>query len=201
MSMHDSCHTYTHARTCRDHSHDLKLRWWRVWRSFALAPHTIIHTNIHAVCMFMHTYLFLVCFFFWVYTTAVWLTLCFSSIQVSCFVQQPVVGPLKRHFCRAFIASVSFHFSRGCLYSTVLVLAWVKVLNVCECVSKRVYMTAVCPIHCLLLHRTSALFKKHQDTRTYMCRQTDRHSGWIREIVAAHTLALVVPNSGSIHTL
>jgi hypothetical protein len=33
---------------------------------------------------------------------------------------------------------------------------------------------------------------KHQDKRTYMCRQTDRHSGWISKIVAAHTLAHIV---------
>ncbi len=64
MSMHDSCH-HTHAPTRRDHSHTLELRWWRVWRWFALALHTIIHSNMHKlVCMciswyiYIHIYLF-----------------------------------------------------------------------------------------------------------------------------------------------
>jgi hypothetical protein len=30
---------------------------------------------------------------------------------------------------------------------------------------------------------------KGENTRMYMYRQTDRHRGWISEIVAAHTLA------------
>ena len=75
-------------------------------------------------------------------------------MQEALFEQQPVVGPASRHFCRAFIASVSVRVSPGCVESTVL------------------YM--------------------HQDTRPYMYRQTDRQSGWISELVAAHTLAHAV---------
>ncbi len=74
---------------------------------------------------------------------------------------------------------------------------WVKVLNVCECVYVWVYMTAVWPnIQCLLhMERTSGLYHsrcaralvfacvyKHECTRTYMYRQTERHSGWISYI-------------------
>jgi hypothetical protein len=104
MSMHDSCKD-TFEHTCRDHSHTLELRWWRVWRWFALAPHTIIHTNMHTcACMCVYIFLFCPCFLFWVWLTAGCLTLCFSSIQVASFVQQPVVGPATRRFYRAFIA-------------------------------------------------------------------------------------------------
>jgi hypothetical protein len=38
------CHG-VHRQT--NHSHTLELRWWRVWRWFALAPHTHIHTQTH----------------------------------------------------------------------------------------------------------------------------------------------------------
>ncbi len=48
------------ARTCRDHSHTLELRWWRVWRWFALAPHTIIHTYVHT-SVYVYTY---ICYLF-----------------------------------------------------------------------------------------------------------------------------------------
>ncbi len=38
----------------------------------------------------------------------------------------------------------------------------------------------------------STLLYKHQDTRTYTYRQTDRHSRWISEILPAHPLAQVL---------
>ena len=49
------------------HWHTLELRLWRVWRWFALAPYTHIHTQTHS-SMF-------VCLSFWVYLTAGCLTL------------------------------------------------------------------------------------------------------------------------------
>jgi hypothetical protein len=51
-----------------------------------------------------------------------------------------------------------------------------------RCVTSNACCTWIAPQHCIY---------KHQDTRTYMYRQTDRYSGWISEIVAAHTLAHV----------
>jgi hypothetical protein len=58
------------AHTCRDHSHTVELRWWRVWRWFALAPQTHIHTQTHK-----YACLFFVCLLLWVYVTAGCLTL------------------------------------------------------------------------------------------------------------------------------
>jgi hypothetical protein len=124
--------SHTRAHTCRDHLHTLELQWSWVWRWFALAPKTIIHTNIHTECMCVCVYIRLVCLFFWVYLTVVCLTLwtlCygFSSIQVAWFAQQPVVGPASWYFCWAFIAFVSECVSRGCLQSTLPVLGHVDV--------------------------------------------------------------------------
>ncbi len=135
---------------------------------------------------------------FWFYLTAVYLTLCFSSIQVDWNEQQPVVGPATRRFCRAFIAAVSVRVSRGSLQSAAL--QW----KCWMCVSVCTY-EGICP----MFDRTWNAFStwigpqdciyKHEYTRTYMYRQTERHSGWISEIVAAHTLAHVVHTL--IHTL
>jgi hypothetical protein len=58
--------------------------------------------------------------------TYTFLTLCFSSVQGSWFrVQQQHVGTGTRHFCRAFIASVSVRVSRGWV---LRYCGWVKVL-------------------------------------------------------------------------
>ncbi len=46
-----------HSRTCRDHSHTLQLRWWRVCRWFALAPHTHTFTDTQACMIGMHVWL------------------------------------------------------------------------------------------------------------------------------------------------
>jgi hypothetical protein len=80
--------------------------------------------------------MFFICLIFWVYTTAVCLTLCFSSIQFPLFGQQPVVGPASRHFCRAYITYVSVRVSRGCLQSTVLEWKCWMCVSVCtyECI-------------------------------------------------------------------
>ena len=177
MSMHASCQ-HTHVRTCRNYSDTLELRWWRVWRWFVLAPHTIIHTNMHTcvyacVCVCVCVCVFFLCLFFWVYLTAVCLTLCFSLTQVSFFVLQPVVGPAGRHFCRSYIASVSVCFS----WVSTEYCAWVKVLNVCECVYVWVYMTGVWPnIKCLLhMDRASGLYAQASG-RTDVHAQTDRQT-------------------------
>jgi hypothetical protein len=63
MSMHHSCQ-YTSARTHAEiTSTPLSCCGDWVWRWFALAPQTIIHTKIHSVCMCMCIYiLFFVCF-------------------------------------------------------------------------------------------------------------------------------------------
>jgi hypothetical protein len=93
MSMHDSCQR-TRARTCRDHSHTLE--------SCGEDNHTHKHAYLCVcMCVCICIYISLLC---WVYTTAVCLTLCFSSIQATLFEQQPVFGPDIRHFCQSYIA-------------------------------------------------------------------------------------------------
>ncbi len=57
--------THTRAHTFRDHSHTLELRWWRVWRWFALAPHTVIHTNMHT-CVYVFKYIYR-CIYIYIY--------------------------------------------------------------------------------------------------------------------------------------
>ena len=89
--------------------------------------HTYQHTCLCVcVCVCNRFYFRL---FFWEYLTAGCLTLCcltlFSSIQVALYVQQPAVGPATRHFCRAFIASVSVRVSCGWVLRYCV---WVKVL-------------------------------------------------------------------------
>ncbi len=73
----------------------------------------------------MYIFGFVFALFFWVYLTAGCLFLCFSSIQVSCFWKQPVVGPATGHVCRAFIAWVCVCVSRGWV---LRYCGWVKVL-------------------------------------------------------------------------
>ncbi len=91
------------------------------------------HTYKHAyLCVYVYIYMFFfVCVFFWLYLTAGCLTLWFSSIQVDWIVQQPVVGPATRRFCRAFIASVSVCVSRGCLQSAVVECKCWMCVSVC----------------------------------------------------------------------
>ena len=108
LSMHASWQ-HTRAHTCRDHSYTLKLRWWQVWRWFALAPQRIIHTNIRTLCRRVCAYLYICCLFliqsyiptcilvwcvficsffclfFCAYLTAGCLSLFFSSIQAAFF--------------------------------------------------------------------------------------------------------------------
>ncbi len=89
--------------------------------SLSLLIQSYIPTCIR-VCLC--TYIF-VLFFPPVYLTAGCLTLCFSSNQAAYFVQQPVVGPASRRFCRAFIAWVSVCVSCGWVLRYCI---WVKVL-------------------------------------------------------------------------
>jgi hypothetical protein len=97
----------------------------------------------------MYVYMFVICLFaFLEYLTAGSLTLCLSSIQGSCFVQQPVVDPGTRRFCRAFIASVSVRVCRGWVLRCC---AWVQVLmyyqyltSICRCFSVLVLLVCVC---------------------------------------------------------
>ncbi len=71
MSMHDSCQ-HTRAHTCRDHSHTLELRWWRVWRWFALTQSSYKHTYKHTY-KWVRVYIFVLCLFtcLSIHTTAV----------------------------------------------------------------------------------------------------------------------------------
>ncbi len=74
-------------------------------RSRSSSNHTYKHAYLCVWCVCVYTYIHIfVCLLFWVYLTAVCLTLCFSSIQEPLFAPQPVVGPVSRHFCRSFIA-------------------------------------------------------------------------------------------------
>jgi hypothetical protein len=67
-----------------------------------------MHTCV--VCIYLFFFLFV---FLRISFTAGCLTLYFSSIQAAFFEQQPVVGPVTRRFCRAFIAWVSVCVPRG----------------------------------------------------------------------------------------
>jgi hypothetical protein len=109
------------------------------------------HTYQHAyLCVCVFIYMLFFCLFVWVYLTAGCLLLCFSSVQVALFEQQPVVGPAIGHFRRAFIASVSVRVSRGwglryfCLSASVdllldiyLPVFFVLLVCVCFVVSRR----------------------------------------------------------------
>ncbi len=62
----------------------------------------------------MYRYLFFVCPFLWVYMTAICLSLCFSSTQLSLFAGKPADNAAIRHIFRDFRAYVSVHVSHGC---------------------------------------------------------------------------------------
>ncbi len=176
-----ACTTAVSSRTCVRMQRSPARPWAAVVTSVTLIRSRISdnHTYIRAyMCMCVFTYAFVVCLLFWVYLTAVCLTLCFSSIQVSLFEKQQVVIPVKRHFCRTFIASVSVRVSRDCLQSTVLESESVEC--VCVCVYVWVYLTGVWPnIKCLLhMDSTSALYMQtsgHTDVHV----QTDRQTQWM----------------------
>ena len=139
----------------------------------SLLRQSYIQTYVPCVCVCV--YIFFVCLLFWVYLTAVCLTLCFSSIQglficnsTSCRICHPTFLPGFHRFseCVCF----SFLFTDYC--------AWVNVLNLCECVYVWVYMTVVWPnIKCLLhMDSTSALYTQasgHMDVHV----QTDTAEG------------------------
>ena len=115
-------------------------------RSRSSYNHTYQHAYLceHAyLCVSVCLYLFFFCLFFWVYLTIGCLTLCFSSIQGAWFEQQHVFGPATRHFCWAFIASVSVRVLHGwvlryCARGTVLIFYHYSTclcLRVCFCVT------------------------------------------------------------------
>ncbi len=117
MSMHDSCQ-HTRAHTCRDHSHTLERWWWRVWRWVALAPHTILHTNLQTcVCMCVCIYMFFVSLLACVYTRAFCLTLFSSSIQGSFVGQQPAAVRIDQ--CPAAEHTIVLRWSRHVHIHTV----------------------------------------------------------------------------------
>jgi hypothetical protein len=124
------------------------------------------------VCMYRLFFFGLV---FWVLLTAACTTLCFSSIQISLFGQQPVVGPATGHFCRAFIASVSVCFSW--LSAAILLLSEsVDFLSLLDLYLPVFVVMLVCVCVCVCLCHG-------------VHRQTNRHSREISEIVPAHTRA------------
>jgi hypothetical protein len=159
------------------------------------------------VCMYVYYYIYILynvyiyiyLFAFLSIPRAGCLTFCFSSIQGTSFVREPVVGPANRHFRRTFIASVSVCVSRGCLQGILLEWKCWMCESVCtyECIwqlfdlKSSACCTCIANSCCTCIASQYGVYK-HQDTRTYMYRQTDRHSGWISEIVAAHTLAHVL---------
>jgi hypothetical protein len=197
MSMHDSCQD-TFEHTCRDHSHTLERRWWRVWRWFALAPHTIIHTNMHT-CACMRGY---VCIYIIVFSLFPFLSMTDNWLPNSLFLLDTGIFIWTTTSCRpchpAFLPG--FHRFSECVCFSWLCTeccAWVKVLNVCEWVCVRTsegtwQLFDLTSNPCCTWIRPQDCIYKHEYTRTYMYRQTERHSRRISEIAAAHTLAHVV---------
>ncbi len=152
MSMHDSCQ-HTRAHTCRDHSHTLELRWWRVWRWFAIAPRTSIHTNMYTIGVCEYIHLFFVCLLFWVYTTA--------SLPNCLFLLD--TGNL-------------FYWTTSCLHCPPTFSPGFHRLSECVCFP----------------WLFGEYFTLQASGHTDLHARTDRHSGWIIEIVAAHPLVHVV---------
>jgi hypothetical protein len=164
MSMQARCQ-HTRAHTCRDHSHTLELRWWRVcirvWRWFALAPQTIHDSSLPNSVFLLDT------------GNLIW-------AGTSCQPCNPAFLPVFHRFGEYLC--FSWMFTESC--------AWVKVLKVCECVYAWVYMTAVWPsIKCLFhMHSTSALSMQasgHTDVHV----RTDRQTQWMdrRNSSSTHT--------------
>ncbi len=177
MSMHNSCQ-HTRARTCRDHSHTLELRWWRVWRWFALADHTIIHTNRPTVCMSAYIYYYIYCLF-------AFLSIPDSCLGNSLFLLDTVMLIWPATCCRpchpTFLPGVH-RLSECACFSWLFTeyCACVKVLTVWERVYEWVYMTAVWLNIKRLLHMDSnaGLYVQawgHTDVHV----QTDRQTQWM----------------------
>jgi hypothetical protein len=141
----------------------------------AVCTHTRAHTETTRNHTYKHTHIFYVCIFF--LSIAVYLTLCFSSIQLPLFGQQPVVGCATRHFCWAFIASVSVCVARGCLQSTLL--EWKCSRFVSVCVYVWVYTAVLTNMKCLF-HMDSTLTLYIQASgHTDVHAQTDRQTQWM----------------------
>ncbi len=179
ICMHDSSQ-HARARTFRDYSHTLELRWWRVWRWFALAPHTIIHTNMHTCVYVWYIYIFVICLCFFrsipdsSLANSLWLLDTGGLLwpATSCRPCQPAFLP-GLHRLSEF-ACFWWLFAEYC--------ACVKVLNVCECVYVWVCLPAVWSNIKYLLHMysTSGLYIQawgHTDVHVQTDRQTLAH--WI----------------------
>ncbi len=124
MSMYNSCQ-HPRAHTCRDHSHTLELRWWRVWRWFALAPQTIMHTNINT-CVYVCTYTYICLFSF--------LSIPDSGLPNSLFLLDTGTCVCTTTSCRTCQPTFlpGFHCLGECacfLWLFTEYCAWVKVLN------------------------------------------------------------------------
>jgi hypothetical protein len=172
--------TYAHMQRSLGHLYNtLQLRWWRLWGWFALAPPTIIHTYMHTcVSVYLYIYIFICCLF------------AFMSIHDSCLLNSLFLLETGCLFCTTTSCRPchptflpGFHRLGECACFSWLFIeysAWVKVLNVCECVCVWVYTTAVWPnIKCLLhIDSTLSLYMQasgHTDVHV----QTDRQTQWM----------------------
>ncbi len=161
---------HTRARTCRDHSHTLELRWWRVWRWFALPSHTIIKYK-HAylcVCVYMYIYIYIyICFLF----------VCFSIIPDSWLPNSLVPRYRSLYLFNNQLSALPSGVFAGlsglwwvcaCVVDVYGVRAWVKVLNVCVCTYEGIWQ--LCDLTsnacCTWIGPQDCIYK-HQDTRTY----------------------------------
>ncbi len=136
-------------------------------------------TNIHTT-VYVYTYLFCVCFLVWVYTTAVLPNTLFL-LDAGNFIW---TGTSCRSCHPTFLPG--FHRSSECVFlvdvSRVLYLSEsVEFVSVCVRRVHITYMTAVW-LKGLSLHRTSVLLIQASG-HTNLCTQTNRHSGWISEMV------------------
>ena len=182
---------YVYIYICIFHEYDLHMT-----SSVRFNAHThshtrssYIHTNKHAyVCVY-------ICFWFvhliWVCVTAIWLSLCYSSVQLSLFERKPAVGSGIRHIFWAFIAQVTLRVT----WLLTEYCTGAKVLNdyLCACVNVYAY-ECICQMFYLL--RTFVAHAYHLTivyasivTRGRRCTdwQTDAVNGWAKYSTSTRT--------------
>jgi hypothetical protein len=157
-------HRHTSMHVCLFSCLGIRDSWLPNSDSLSLLMQSYIPTCI-PVCVYVYMYIYIyILLFSWVYLTAGALTLCFSSVQVALFEQQPVVGPASRHFRRAFIASVSVRVSRGWV---LRYCAWVKVLILHRYLACICLFFYCCLCVCIFFSQQKCVYT-HTDTQVCM---------------------------------